>query len=121
MADDNEELPAEEDLPETEENLEQLSMNSPPERSGHVAVTDGKCMFVWGGYKVRVLVICKLVQSLLHADTEIHFKCIYFLSLILNCFHLLKLSHHFVCLHLISIPIILSWLKNYKLYFDMLR
>lgn len=28
-----------------------------------------------------ILVICKLVQSLLHADTEIHFKCIYFFKL----------------------------------------
>lgn len=27
--------------------------DSPPERSGHVAVVDGNCMFVWGGYKVR--------------------------------------------------------------------
>uniref|UniRef100_A0A8C6XG40 Kelch domain containing 2 n=1 Tax=Naja naja TaxID=35670 RepID=A0A8C6XG40_NAJNA len=51
MADDNEALPADEDLSESEENLEQLSVGSPPERSGHVAVTDGKCMFVWGGYK----------------------------------------------------------------------
>ncbi|XP_026554568.1 kelch domain-containing protein 2 [Pseudonaja textilis] len=51
MSDDDEQLPADENLPESEENLEQLSMSSPPERSGHVAVTDGKCMFVWGGYK----------------------------------------------------------------------
>ncbi|XP_070605080.1 kelch domain-containing protein 2 [Erythrolamprus reginae] len=55
MADDNEELSAEEDLSESEseseENMEQMSIDSPAERSGHVAVTDGKCMFVWGGYK----------------------------------------------------------------------
>lgn len=29
-----------------------LSSKSPAERSGHIAVTDGTCMFVWGGYKV---------------------------------------------------------------------
>lgn len=29
------------------------SRASPAERSGHIAVTDGCCMFVWGGYKVR--------------------------------------------------------------------
>ncbi|KAI7804373.1 kelch domain-containing protein 2 [Triplophysa rosa] len=28
-----------------------LSRKRPAERSGHVAVTDGTCMFVWGGYK----------------------------------------------------------------------
>lgn len=31
-----------------------VSRERPAERSGHVAVTDGSCMFVWGGYKVRV-------------------------------------------------------------------
>lgn len=29
-----------------------LSSKSPVERSGHIAVTDGSFMFVWGGYKV---------------------------------------------------------------------
>ncbi|XP_056092730.1 kelch domain-containing protein 2 isoform X3 [Rhinichthys klamathensis goyatoka] len=28
-----------------------VSRASPAERSGHIAVTDGSCMFVWGGYK----------------------------------------------------------------------
>uniref|UniRef100_A0A670HL41 Kelch domain containing 2 n=1 Tax=Podarcis muralis TaxID=64176 RepID=A0A670HL41_PODMU len=64
MADDNEELPVDEDLPEdedlpadeeipgpAEDSLEHLENGSPAERSGHVAVSDGQCMFVWGGYK----------------------------------------------------------------------
>ncbi|KTF92935.1 hypothetical protein cypCar_00033644 [Cyprinus carpio] len=28
-----------------------VSRQSPAERSGHIAVTDGSCMFIWGGYK----------------------------------------------------------------------
>lgn len=54
MADDNEELQADEELlPPAEDTFEQLENDSPAERSGHVAVTDGRCMYVWGGYKVR--------------------------------------------------------------------
>ncbi|XP_039525381.1 kelch domain-containing protein 2 isoform X2 [Pimephales promelas] len=34
-----------------EEEEECVSRVSPAERSGHIAVTDGSCMFVWGGYK----------------------------------------------------------------------
>ncbi|KAI1237437.1 hypothetical protein IHE44_0013510, partial [Lamprotornis superbus] len=52
MAEENEELPADEELPApAEEGFEQLENDSPAERSGHVAVTDGRCMYVWGGYK----------------------------------------------------------------------
>lgn len=55
MADENEELPADEELPApAEEGFEQLENDSPAERSGHVAVTDGRCMYVWGGYKVQL-------------------------------------------------------------------
>jgi len=54
MADDNEDLQADEELPApAEDSFEQLENDSPAERSGHVAVTDGHCMYVWGGYKVR--------------------------------------------------------------------
>lgn len=54
MADDNEDLQADEELPApAEDSFEQLENDSPAERSGHVAVTDGRCMYVWGGYKVR--------------------------------------------------------------------
>uniref|UniRef100_A0A669PX44 Kelch domain containing 2 n=1 Tax=Phasianus colchicus TaxID=9054 RepID=A0A669PX44_PHACC len=52
MADDNEDLQADEELPApAEDSFEQLENDSPAERSGHVAVTDGRCMYVWGGYK----------------------------------------------------------------------
>ncbi|XP_006028661.1 kelch domain-containing protein 2, partial [Alligator sinensis] len=52
MADDNEELQADEEVPApAEDGFEQLEIDSPAERSGHVAVTDGQCMYVWGGYK----------------------------------------------------------------------
>lgn len=29
-----------------------LKVDTPPERSGHIAVVDGNFMYVWGGYKV---------------------------------------------------------------------
>lgn len=67
MADDNEDPPAqvvEEDEEETDEDEDQERLQEeeedagrgaddslPAERSGHVAVTDGTRMFVWGGYK----------------------------------------------------------------------
>ncbi|KFQ19145.1 Kelch domain-containing protein 2, partial [Merops nubicus] len=52
MADENDDLQAEEELPApAEESFEQLEHDSPAERSGHVAVTDGRRMYVWGGYK----------------------------------------------------------------------
>ncbi|XP_068005248.1 kelch domain-containing protein 2 isoform X3 [Melanerpes formicivorus] len=56
MADENEDLQADEELPApAEESFEQLENDSPAERSGHVAVTDGRCMYVWGGYKFYML------------------------------------------------------------------
>ncbi|XP_029454235.1 kelch domain-containing protein 2 isoform X4 [Rhinatrema bivittatum] len=52
MADGNPELQAEEEEEEEEaEAAESLGDAGPAERSGHVAVTDGQHMFVWGGYK----------------------------------------------------------------------
>lgn len=30
---------------------ESVELVAPPERSGHVAVSDGNCMYIWGGYK----------------------------------------------------------------------
>ncbi|XP_051578837.1 kelch domain-containing protein 2-like isoform X1 [Myxocyprinus asiaticus] len=41
------------DWSENEDDEEQVfvSRSSPAERSGHIAVTDGSCMFVWAGYK----------------------------------------------------------------------
>lgn len=65
MADENEELPADEELPApAEEGFEQLENDSPAERSGHVAVTDGRCMYVWGGYKVQLLCVGPAIHSL---------------------------------------------------------
>lgn len=52
MADGNEDARAE-DLPGPAfENYEAMELACPAERSGHVAVSDGRHMFVWGGYKV---------------------------------------------------------------------
>lgn len=39
-------------LEDDEEEEMFVSSRSPAERSGHIAVTDGSFMFVWGGYKV---------------------------------------------------------------------
>lgn len=52
MADGNEDARAD-DLPgPAYEGFEGLELACPAERSGHVAVGDGRHMFVWGGYKV---------------------------------------------------------------------
>nr|XP_033807819.1 kelch domain-containing protein 2 isoform X2 [Geotrypetes seraphini] len=60
MADGNRELQAEEEEEEEETEAEEEDDDEvtespgkagPAERSGHVAVTDGQSMFVWGGYK----------------------------------------------------------------------
>ncbi|XP_078515836.1 kelch domain-containing protein 2 [Lissotriton helveticus] len=54
MADDNEELLEEDEEEEAEAYLppaQEVQCSGPAERSGHVAVTDGQRMFVWGGYK----------------------------------------------------------------------
>lgn len=52
MADGNEDLRAD-DLPgPAYDSYESLELACPAERSGHVAVSDGRYMFVWGGYKV---------------------------------------------------------------------
>jgi hypothetical protein len=52
MADGNEDLRAD-DLPGPAfESYEAMELACPAERSGHVAVSDGRHMFVWGGYKV---------------------------------------------------------------------
>uniref|UniRef100_A0AAY4BSP5 Kelch domain-containing protein 2 n=1 Tax=Denticeps clupeoides TaxID=299321 RepID=A0AAY4BSP5_9TELE len=39
------------DWAEDEVGTETLELDVPAERSGHVAVVDGNCMYVWGGYK----------------------------------------------------------------------
>lgn len=52
MADGNDD-PRAEDLPgPAYESCEAAELACPAERSGHVAVGDGRRMFVWGGYKV---------------------------------------------------------------------
>lgn len=38
-------------------NLESVS-DTPAERSGHIAAVDRNCMYVWGGYKVRIINPC---------------------------------------------------------------
>lgn len=54
MADGNEDVRAD-DLPgPAYESYESMELACPAERSGHVAVSDGRHMFVWGGYKVSV-------------------------------------------------------------------
>lgn len=52
MADGHEDARAD-DLPGPAfESYEAMELACPAERSGHVAVSDGRHMFVWGGYKV---------------------------------------------------------------------
>ncbi|GAB1297485.1 Kelch domain-containing protein 2 [Apodemus speciosus] len=51
MADGNEDARAEDQPGPAFENYEAMELACPAERSGHVAVSDGRHMFVWGGYK----------------------------------------------------------------------
>ena len=54
--DDVEEDDEEEDDPPLDsEAAGSLELDAPAERSGHIAVVDGNCMYVWGGYKVSQL------------------------------------------------------------------
>lgn len=52
MAEGHEDPLAAEPPGPADEGLEALEVACPAERSGHVAVGDGRRMFVWGGYKV---------------------------------------------------------------------
>lgn len=52
MAEGHEDPRAAEPPGPADEGLEALEVACPAERSGHVAVGDGRRMFVWGGYKV---------------------------------------------------------------------
>lgn len=49
VVDEADELDEDAVLLDTEEPFE---LDQPAERSGHIAVVDGHCMYVWGGYKV---------------------------------------------------------------------
>ncbi|EDM03513.1 kelch domain containing 2, isoform CRA_d [Rattus norvegicus] len=51
MADGNEDARAEDMPGPAFEGYEAMELACPAERSGHVAVSDGRHMFVWGGYK----------------------------------------------------------------------
>ncbi|KAG8517761.1 Kelch domain-containing protein 2, partial [Galemys pyrenaicus] len=51
MADGNEDLRADDSPGPAYEGYESMELACPAERSGHVAVGDGRHMFVWGGYK----------------------------------------------------------------------
>ncbi len=57
--DDDEEWAAPEEEDDDDEGFgwlqdELVSRERPAERSGHITVTDRSCLFVWGGYKVRI-------------------------------------------------------------------
>lgn len=50
---EDEEEEVEDEQPLDTEASESYELDSPAERSGHIAVIDRNIMFVWGGYKVR--------------------------------------------------------------------
>lgn len=52
MADGNDDPRADDSPGPAHESCEAAELAGPAERSGHVAVGDGRHMFVWGGYKV---------------------------------------------------------------------
>lgn len=59
MDEDEEDDEGEEDDDDDEQPLdteasESFELDSPAERSGHIAVVDRNIMYVWGGYKVRI-------------------------------------------------------------------
>lgn len=75
MADGNEDARAE-DLPGPAfENYEAMELACPAERSGHVAVSDGRHMFVWGGYKVSRAEWARLPPQLLLIQESIFPPC----------------------------------------------
>lgn len=51
--DDDEEEEVEDEQPLDTEASESFELDTPAERSGHIAVVDRNVMYVWGGYKVR--------------------------------------------------------------------
>lgn len=53
MDEDEEDEEAEDEQPLDTEASESFELDSPAERSGHIAVIDRNIMYVWGGYKVR--------------------------------------------------------------------
>ena len=62
--DDDEEdddVEEEDDDPLVTEQSENFEVDTPPERSGHIAVVDRNCMYVWGGYKVSFLYLHTIV------------------------------------------------------------
>lgn len=50
--DEEEEEEVEDEQPLDTESSESFELDTPAERSGHVAVIDRNTMYVWGGYKV---------------------------------------------------------------------
>lgn len=50
---EDEEEEVEDEQPLDTEASESFELDTPAERSGHIAVIDRNIMFVWGGYKVR--------------------------------------------------------------------
>lgn len=53
--DDMDEDEVEDEQPLDTEASESFELDTPAERSGHIAVVDRNIMYVWGGYKVRSL------------------------------------------------------------------
>lgn len=55
---EDEEEEVEDEQPLDTEASESFELDSPAERSGHIAVVDRNVMYVWGGYKVREFIQC---------------------------------------------------------------
>lgn len=53
MDEDEEDEEVEDEQPLETEASESFELDTPAERSGHIAVIDRNIMYVWGGYKVR--------------------------------------------------------------------
>lgn len=53
MDEDEEDDEVEDEQPADTEASESIELDTPAERSGHIAVVDRNIMYVWGGYKVR--------------------------------------------------------------------
>lgn len=53
MDEDEEDEEVEDEQPLDTEASESFELDTPAERSGHIAVIDRNIMYVWGGYKVR--------------------------------------------------------------------
>lgn len=74
---EDEEEEVEDEQPLDTEASESFELDTPAERSGHIAVVDRNVMYVWGGYKVRIyetrlikITFCRHISLTFYSPSE---------------------------------------------------